>query len=239
MQKPILASILIIIWVIFIIITTPPKAVYKFIHIPKNAGTSICKSAHESKLNICCTKNESDWSCAQGAHIPIIDLLSYNPKHTIYFASIRNPYDRFISAFSHSRYPTPRYMKEIQQERKYYDMSKFTDVNDFIKQIKNKNKNALKAFNDLKFHTQTKYLCVKDTNIIHKSIKYLLKQEQLEHDLKVLCKNTGICIQLTKDKYKANVNSYPKVPLTNESIQFINQHYKKDFDLLHYKMKII
>ena len=47
------------------------------------------------------------------------------------------------------------------------------------------------------------------------------------------------CIQLTKDKYKANINSYPKVPLTNESIQFINQHYKKDFDLLHYKMKII
>lgn len=229
----------ILLWWILLIILHSPKKVYKFIHIPKNAGTAICKSAKESNFNICCTKNKLDWSCGQGAHIPISELIPFNPKHTIYIASIRNPYERFMSAFSHSKYPTQRYLKEIEKEKKMFDMSKFKDVNDFITNVKNKNENALKAFNDLKFHTQTKYLCEKGSNEIYKRIRYLLRQEQLEHDLKLLCKETGICIQLTKDKYKANINSYPKVQLNNESIQFINIHYKKDFDLLHYKMKIV
>ena len=238
MVRKIVSYLFLLVWIILIISKTPKK-VYKFIHIPKNAGTAICKSAQESKLNICCTKNKLDWSCEQGAHIPISELILFNPKHTIYIASIRNPYARFISAFSHSKYPTQRYLKDIEREKQIYDMSKFKDANDFILNIKNKNENALKAFSDLKFHTQTKYLCEKGSNEIYKQIGYLLRQEHLDYDFKLLCKETGICIQLTKDKYEANINSYPKFKLNNESIQFINQYYKKDFDLLHYKMKIV
>ena len=238
MMRNILYLAVLLVW-IFCIIFQFPKKVYKFIHIPKNAGTAICKSAKDARLNICCTGNKVDWSCDQGAHIPISGLIQGNPKNTIYIASIRNPYERFVSAFSHSRYPTARYMKDIISERKKYDMSKFKDVNDFITNIKNGNENALTAFNDLKFHTQTKYLCEKGVNTIYKNVHYLLRQENLERDLKVLCQETGLCIQLTKDKYQANINSYPKIPLDNDSIQFINAHYKQDFDLLHYEMQTV
>lgn len=210
---------------------------YKFIHIPKNAGTALCKAADNHNYKICCTSDAYDWSCKQGAHIDLKDLIKKN-KNAIFITTVRDPYDRFISSFSHSKYPNNKYVKDVIKESARVDYTRFSDVNDFIVQIQHKDQNALRAFKDVKFDTQTKYLCVApDLHKIHDSVKYVLKTEILDKELVRLCKATNICLKLPQDKMDANINTYPKIPLNNNSIRFINNHYSKDFKLLGYSKK--
>lgn len=217
------------------------RRTYQFIHIPKNAGTAFCKSASIQGLYICCSNSDSnkdsnkDWSCRQGAHNKIKFYLKNRHPNTIYIASIRNPYSRFISAFSHYKYKSKRYADDIKKKK--FDMTQFRCVNDFIQKIISKDKNAVRAFRDILFGTQTEYICLKNSGI-HPQVKYLLRQEFMDEDVKKLCKKTGLCINLTKDKYEANINTYPSsVELNKTSIEFINNHYKRDFMLLPYEMK--
>ncbi len=222
--------------VMYCLIVKIMRRTYQFIHIPKNAGTAFCKSASLQGLDICCSNNYSnkDWSCNQGAHDKITFFLENRHPNTIYIASIRNPYSRFISAFSHYKYKSKRYANDIKNKK--FDMTQFTDVNDFIQKIISKDKNAVKAFRDILFHTQTEYICLRNSGI-HPQVKYLLRQEYMDEDIKNLCKKTGVCINLTKDEYEANINTYPSMELNKTSIEFINKHYKRDFMLLPYEMK--
>lgn len=218
--------------VMYFFIVKMMRRTYQFIHIPKNAGTAFCKSASLQGLDICCSN--ADWSCHQGAHNKIPFFLKKRPHNTIYIASIRNPYSRFISAFSHYKYKSKRYSNDIKTKK--FDMTRFTDVNDFIQKIISKDNNAVIAFRDILFDTQTEYICSKNSGI-HPQVKYLLRQEYMDEDIKSLCKKTGVCINLTKDKYDANINTYPSMELNKTSIEFINKHYKRDFMLLPYEMK--
>ena len=234
MTLNIIVLLLISIFIYFFIKNIIIKNVtYQFIHIPKNAGTAICKSASLQGLDICCSKK--DWSCHQGAHDKIDYFLKERPYNTIYITSIRNPYDRFISAFSHYKYKSKRYANEVKKRK--FDITKFVDVNDFIQKIISKNKNALKLFHDILFDTQTEYICSKYTNKIHQNVKYMLRQENLSEDINYLCKKTGVCIKLIKNNFDSNINTYPSIKLNKTSIEFINKHYKRDFMLLPYEMK--
>tara|TARA_Y100000389_G_scaffold128625_1_gene126069 strand:- start:3720 stop:4430 length:711 start_codon:yes stop_codon:yes gene_type:complete len=227
-----LISVVLAIMYFFISKNIRKNATYQFIHIPKNAGTAFCKSASIQGLDTCCSNK--DWSCHQGAHDKIDSFLKKRPSNTIYITSIRDPYSRFISAFSHYKYKSKRYANEIKGKK--FDMTRFTDANDFIQKIISKDKNALRAFRDILFDTQTEYISLKGAGI-HPQVKYFLRQEYLDEDMKKLCAKTGVCISLTKDKYEANINTYTYTKLNKTSIEFINENYKRDFMLLPYEMK--
>ena len=79
-----------------------------FIHIPKNAGTSICNFLQEKQTGICVQPK---------IHSDINDIKNKFPqayKNYRKFAVVRNPYDRMVSWFS--------YLKE-SAENSDFDMS--------------------------------------------------------------------------------------------------------------------
>lgn len=74
-----------------------------YIHIPKNSGRYIREKIKEEKALI----EEYYWTTStefgfpyDKAHIPLRDARKFNVKNCSFMATIRNPYDRFISAYN-------------------------------------------------------------------------------------------------------------------------------------------
>lgn len=201
---------------------------WKFIHITKNAGTSFCLGIQKSskKKYLCC--DEYLKRCEDGTHH--LKLREYKKPHN-FIVIIRNPYNRFISAFSHTKYlnKNSRYYSDFAYKR-HLKFQKYNDVNDFVKHIQSKDPKTLKLFfGNFHFHTQTDFMSEeKKPHKISKKIKVILQLENLESDLAKL-KVYDINVRLPKDKINMNKTEYPDVKLNYNSIKFIQDFYKDDF----------
>ena len=214
----------------------------KFVHIPKNAGTSIENVAlkHNIKWGFRDWSKKKDnkllensWDAykAKGPWInrstnKLNNRGSCNPWHKTpddlgrdyyktdddLFCVVRNPYDKIVSAYKY----------------KFRNGSSKEGLNKFIKEMLT-DFSSNERWNGCHILPQHKYT--------HGNIKCdnILKFESLDSDFKKLLSkyNINLNIELEKNnKSKANVSVND---LTQESKDLIYKVYKKDFELFNYK----
>lgn len=194
------------------IIFQGPKKKIVFIHIPKNSGKYI-RQCIKKKFKIL----HSFWDVGliDRAHIPFRMRKTFikNAKDYRYITFVRNPYDRFISAFY---FKFPKATKDKFEE--------------FILNIL-PTYNFNRHYNPKIIHFYPQYLFLtnekdEDWNI-HKKID-IFKLEDI---------NTHKLIQFDDFKLKKYVHSEH---FTSASLKVINKIYHKDFVLFNYpKLQII
>jgi hypothetical protein len=236
-KNVIIALICIILFLLFLLMNNILKFIeyfydLKFLHIPKNAGTSIENSALKknikwgfkewTKLNTDnIWKSSKPWyNLNKKKHItnnnPCFpwhkppDFLQKFYKDDELFCVVRNPYSKIVSAYNYS------HGKKGNKK----------DLNEFIK-------NKLENFDKNKYWNGCHIL--PQHNYTHGKIKcdFILKFENLEEDFSKLMNKYKIDIELKKDN-KSSKNTSVK-DLNKESIKLINKVYDKDFKLFKYK----
>lgn len=220
------------------------KQILSFIHIPKNAGTSIevlgnkygYKWGHNSnafkKYNIT-EKSEilKDLAASSVWHIPP-KFINNNKgfdvyfKNTIPFCVVRNPYSRIISEYNYYE----RIHKNIPPK----------DLNTFISEIQSKLDNDFCHFGcHLLPENEYTYVPINDSweqqNEDNKQIE-IIKFENLQKEFEQLMIKYQIPIK-KKLPHKLKFDSSVTInDLTSKSIKIINNIYKDDFINFNYDL---
>jgi len=203
------------------------KHKFIFIHVPKNAGTSV-QNALLNYSNYACRFQNTQlmyyfkklvgnnyYLTTFGKHIPVSDLKSIiGKKWDNYrsFAVCRNPYDRLVSRY--------HYFKHVDGS---YENRKFKSFSSFKEHVMSLND---KTWNDL----QTWYIS-SDGKI---GVDHLLRFESLEDDWKKLLKDLNMPpIELfTKNRSPRATNHMEYYD--QEILDKVNQLFKYDFEMLGY-----
>jgi hypothetical protein len=208
----------------------------KFIHIPKNAGTSIENSAIKKNIKWgfkewsktdCNISNPIDIFKCKGKWINLNNNKETNHNkcfpwhqipdelHSFYendelFCVVRNPYSKLVSAYNYS------HGKNANKEH----------LNKFIKQkLENFDKN--KYWNGCHILPQHYYTHGK------RKCDIILKYENLDKEFNDLMKKNNLNLSLPKNNTSRKNVSVKD--LNKESIKLINKVYDKDFKLFNYK----
>lgn len=190
----------------------------KFIHIPKNAGTSIEELG--KKLNL-------KWGKYDYSNLDLREKLSEIPccywhnylfknnSNVDYFCIIRNPYDRIKSEYFYRK-----------NKNQVFNLC----LNSWIEKfLINNTKNVY----DCHLIPQYNYIFDNEGN---KKIKHVLRLDSnLNKNLKELLNKYDINI-VVDDFEKKNKSYQVKDYLSKDSIKLINDYYKKDFEYFNYKM---
>ncbi len=186
-----------------------------FVHIPKTGGNAIV---------------ESLFGVSPKGHKRLEKYYQANRgkfREYYKFTVVRNPYDRFESAFY--------YLKKggisIYDRRVFIDYLKdINDINDFVTKLVNSPALYNTVFNYIHFKPQYYFL---DGEIREKSMDYIGKIETLTKDYEIIARELGkTCSNLKK----RNVNkSKSQVEMTQRTKDFIYDNYKKDFIVFGYE----
>ncbi|WP_421710969.1 sulfotransferase family 2 domain-containing protein [Alcanivorax sp.] len=183
-----------------------------FIHVPKNAGRSIYKSVFGE----------------DGRHIQLKRYCLYDKGsvNSFYkFAVVRDPVDRFVSAFNGlkgSAISDGDYDKFV---RRYIDP--FSDVVDFLEWMMESDKNTRMVLKWVHFYPQYKWVSLYGRGV---SVDKILKFEKLAEDWPLFAKENGFSPELSfvgKGRKAAE-------KITKEHVEFIRSIYRKDCDLFCY-----
>ena len=190
-----------------------PKVI--FIHIPKNAGSSIERAlfntegavSHMTALN---RANED------------IDLFNKSFK----FAIVRNPYDRFVSAYE--------YLKQGGRNNHDLEWSKqniqhFQSFNEFVLALKDIEYRK-KITSWIHFKEQAGFVCDEKNKVL---VDYIGKYETLEKDFSHVCKEIGVSASLTHENKTPKRSDY-KQYYTDESKAIVLDIYRRDFEVFGY-----
>ena len=178
-----------------------------FIHIPKNAGTSIINQFFDiGKI---------------GTHFAILSYPKDIWEKT--FAISRNPYDRLISCYNYFKMDksywhsddgsTPYELHEL------YTYCNNNNFEIFVKDLCINNK-----FNNIHLQHQYKWVITPDNNIVTK----ILKLENINNELSSLLKETINLIKVNGSTN--NDNNY----YTEELREIVYKYYQKDFEYFKY-----
>jgi hypothetical protein len=183
-----------------------PKRRIVYIHIPKNSGKYI-RSCIKNKYKI--IKAFWDVGKIDRAHIPysMRHIFIKNPQECRYITFVRNPYDRFISAF---KYKFPKKSILMMQ----------TFIKDILPTYQ-----FDKFYNPNIIHFYPQYLFLTNEQDEEWDINNTIEVTKLENaaDYKFIrFKN----FNLTKYKYTEYFD--------NECISILNKIYEKDFMIFHY-----
>lgn len=209
-----LLMIFVFIIIHFILFQKDNKSEIYFIHIPKNAGSTIEKvfkkngillskynfNFHAISENIC-----SQW------HLPPKYLPKFNFKdYKLTFCIIRDPLERLVS------------------EANYLNIK---DINKFIKEnLINDNFNF-----DCHLIPQSEYIY----DYYGNEIDEILIFENLDFDFPKLIKKYNLNIKYEKEKFNQSKKVHNIEDIQEENINLIKSFYKKDYELIEkiYKIK--
>ena len=170
-----------------------------FIHINKNAGTSILTSFNKKKFHL--TVEE------------LTELLGERTlKECIKFAIIRNPYDRVVSQYKHR-------VKTNQSNLNFENI----DINEWVKSVFSENTNLQYRDKNRMFLTQLEWLKDKYGVI---QVDEILMFDKLKYDFDRFCKKYSLDTKLNHENksdfiYSDSLNQSSKVIIYN--------YFKEDF----------
>jgi hypothetical protein len=179
-----------------------------FVHIPKCAGTSIKKSLFSNKMH---------------GHMPISFYEKAHPefhKEAFKFTFVRNPISRAYSAY--------RYIKFSNKgrEAKYKHLiNKYDDFDSLVINWLNP-ENAKKIHF---FNPQYEYLINSFGEI---SVDFIGKQESIETDFLKIQEILGVVENLKHENPSSGENL---TVFKKQTIDILNEVYKKDFELFGYE----
>ncbi|WP_185962578.1 sulfotransferase family 2 domain-containing protein [Thalassomonas sp. M1454] len=193
---------------------------YKFIyiHIPKTGGNGILKSLFNLDFGL--------------GHKPL--ELYYKANRTKFdeyykFTIVRNPYDRFVSAFNYLKAGGNSQVDIIVLKE---ELTKHRDVNDFISELKKNPELMVNVMNYVHFMPQTYFL---KGNIRATSIDHIGKQEDMETSFNFL-KNIFSLNNL--ELKKQNVTKGYNDTLSYDSKTFLYNLYEEDFRYFDYSSQL-
>lgn len=173
-----------------------------FIHINKNAGSSIINAFDKRKLHL--TTKE------------LISLLGEKEfSNAIKFAVVRNPYDRLISQYAHR--------VKTNQSNMFNDK---VDIDTWVRKVYGINKDPKYFTPQYKMYYTQKQWLTDDAGKLR--TQHILKFEDLESQLREFCNAYNLSIGLphlnSSKEYKINIDSFNK-----ESIKTIQNYFEEDF----------
>lgn len=187
-----------------------------FIHIPKNAGTSIIKAMGVENLYMDKTIEEYK------EHYQ-----DYWNKYTK-FTVVRDPIDRFISAYKFARMKESVWFSANGQEglekHEHYDLCNSMDINEYIKYVYNNKK----KYN--RWIIPQTFIISNGMNEIE--IDYFVRYENLLEDLK------KIGIENIEKLNSSNIQDNKLIKLTRKSKSMLHEIYNIDYQNFNYTKNI-
>jgi hypothetical protein len=194
---------------------------FAFVHIPKNAGTSINRS-----LGIPCVGHHTAAALRRVLGKAYDELLS--------FAVVRNPWDRFVSNYFYARMPESLYHSTMPGSEKarniYYDMLTNASLLDCARLLaEGKFDTDHQHWNH--WRPQTYWLRGDDGRTL---VKRLIRFEQLERDLDALGKELGIRFDVPHlNRTDRPTRSYAQL-LDRETAKLVADYYRSDIEMFDY-----
>lgn len=198
-----------------------------FIHIPKNAGTSIAKS-----LGLTKTAHHTSREIQQ-----ILDYVDF--AKLFKFAFVRNPWDRFISLYNYARLEESYYHSAINPEKSLhgkhldYDLLKNASLKEcayFLIEGKLKHDKYWNQWSP-------QYTWITDING-NQLVDYLGKIENIEQDFIYITKRLGLDSKLdfcNSSTNKVNSSFLYRDIFDKETQQIVSKFYQKDIELFGYE----
>jgi len=187
----------------------------EFVHIPKNAGTSIEKAAYKKGIKWGVKKNLGKRNLNQCSHHHDPDKI---PEDKNTFAVVRDPYSRIVS-----NYNCPWVNPDCNKTQNAESLNKW--IIDNLKKYKNDS-------SILDCHLIPQYDYVYNNN--KKRITHILKYENLDKEFSDLMKTYNLDIELDKKKHNTKKCNLKVSDLYPETKQLIYNFYKKDFLTFNY-----
>jgi chondroitin 4-sulfotransferase 11 len=184
-----------------------------FVHVPKNAGTSIAAMLQMQR-------------CAD-FHAPAVAYKAADPEFyasAFKFAVVRNPWDRFVSAFHYIKYS--KLERDVNWRRRYLDEK--SSFEDFIELIERRGL-WNRIFSNPVFRPQHHFLCDRHTQLM---VDWLVRYESLEDELSAIAQHIGVAVFPAHDNASSHENyiSY----FDQHSRDVIARLYADDIELFGY-----
>lgn len=188
-----------------------------FIHIPKNAGTSIITLLNDGqKIE---QEHNPYWDYFRS------DSIRFNSYHV--FCVIRNPWDRLLSAYN---YLSNGGNKNSDENLSNFINSECLDFHDFVMNWLDYDKiNNVKVLNP-------QFMYIYDYHNKKIMVENILRYESLDADFSLFQKKLDISEQLpwiNKSKKMNYIDSY-----TKEMIERVGELYQFDINLLGYSFEV-
>nr|WP_320136967.1 sulfotransferase family 2 domain-containing protein [uncultured Amphritea sp.] len=190
-----------------------------FVHIPKNAGTSIYHSL--------------GMTLPRDSHIPASAYVDSHPSWDSVdsFCISRNPWDRLVSAFHYLRFDT-----DFSQDKWFSDkyLSRFDDFDAFISELKCNKTFRYFILTWRHFMPQSYFVCDRNNELL---VKDVLRLEFLEEELSSYCHSKGVDFVLKKAN-QSNRSSYIKYYKKLEDVDIVREMYSVDIELFGYQFGV-
>ena len=188
-----------------------------FIHIPKNAGTSIIKAI--GVQNILIDKTIEEYK---------VQYDEYWDKYKK-FTVVRDPIDRFISAYKFARMKESGWFSATGEEglekHKHYDICNSMDINEYTSYLY---KNP-KKFN--RWNIPQTFIISNENNEME--IDYFLRFENLQEDLK------KIGIERIQKLNSSKIEDDKVIQLSKKSKMKLYEIYDIDYENFNYKKELL
>lgn len=184
---------------------------FLFIHVPKTGGNAI-KNTHLFHDSIFFD------------HASVRDVIKWGKKYKTSYTIVRNPYDRLVSAFF--------YLQQGGEKNNKRDLERMKKQQKY----KNNFKEFVKHLHDFieENHYKPQYTFLTDNNNELK-VDHILKQESLNNDymkLQQLYGYSPVSLKKVNTSKHEDYNQY----YDDETRRIVQEVYRKDFELLNYKM---
>lgn len=191
-----------------------------FIHIPKNAGSSIVNSLGGKLVD---WDNQNKIYKQHASISQLKNLYSINIDQYFKFAFVRNPWDRAVSGF---HWLTGVDQPSFQKCKKSSFLDFLLVRNGFEKLIGTKDQST----REVHFISQHEMIYIDGSN----QMDFVGKFENLQKDFDTICSKIGIeklkLPESNKSKHKHYTEYY-----TDETKDLVYQKYQKDIELFNYK----
>lgn len=182
-----------------------------FIHIPKNAGTSI--------IAILTDNSAGHWRLSE------LEKLNVDIKHKQIIYVTRNPYDRLLSAYNYFLHTSEeKMMKTFGYKKINKEIQKYKDFKDFVLNIDN-----FKYKWVWHFDTQTSFILNTQDNYDLRQIRY----ESLQEDYAQLAEDYQL--SPLPHKNKSRDTQKERQHYTKEIAQAVFKRFREDFELFEYR----
>jgi len=200
---------------------------YIFIHIPKNAGTSVYKALGFANSTHAQAKQYRQ-------------MLGKNYDHFFSFCFVRNPFDRFISIYNYARLEESYYHSAADPGKtKFgkhldYDILKNASLEDAVDLLLDGKLVHDKAWNH--WRPQVEWILDENENPI---VNYVGRIENIQADFQKIC--TKLQLSVSADLPLLNVSEATKKDyryLLNSGMrEKLECYYKKDLEILGYSFE--
>jgi sulfotransferase famil protein len=150
-----------------------------FVHIPKTAGTSVGEAIY------------GHWM----GHVPLRRFAAFEPrkfKSFFKFSFVRNPWDRFLSAFAHLKgHGDPLAEREALWSKRF--LSETETFEQFVLKLRDDGFRAL-ILNDVHFRRQLDWITLPGNERV--AVDYLGRFESLEEDYLQIARRLGVRSEL-------------------------------------------